>query len=180
MPKMEENNCIQLDDGDETENVKDRRWILRDGSGEKSYGSVCSTMKDSYRHMKDQDEVGEIIGRKRELLLMKFEEEAIKEIIEECQNPITIEEYCTEYEKNFNKSDASKPDDNLLQKQEDLSKKYPLYSSIPTSYYSYRVLRQQPKESVYNFTKNVNNISPFKRTADFSKPINEVLDEMPR
>lgn len=175
---MEEKNCIQIDDGDERENVKeDRKWILRDGSGENIYSSVCSTMKDSYRFMKDQDEFGEIIGRKRELLLKKFEEEAIKEIIEECQNPITIEEYCTEYDRNFNISDFE-PDDR--EKHNDLFKKYPLYSSIPTSYYSYKLMRQQPKESVYNFTKNGDNISPFKRSTDFSKPINEVLHEIPR
>lgn len=178
--KMNENNCIQIDDEYEIENEKDDgKWILRDGSDESAYGSLCSTMKDSYRYMKHKDEIGEIIGHKREILLKKFEEEAINEIMEECQNAVTIEEYCTEYDKSFN-IPGFEPDDTVFKKQEDLYKKYPLYSSMPTSFYSYKLMGQQPKEPVYNVTKNSDKMAPFKRSADFSKPINEVLHEIPR
>lgn len=153
-----------------------RKWLLRDASHFLSHHDpICSTMKDSYRYIRTQDEISEEIGHKRELLLKQFKEEAIDEILEECQKPPTIEEYCTEYDRTFYIKDYN-VDDEFFKRENEMNKKYPLYSSIPTSYYSYKLVKQHPKEILHGFTTVHDNNNPFRKWAKFSKPIHEDLD----
>lgn len=183
IPTDDEIECIPDNDSEkcwrQTYNGDSRKWLIRDASHKMRQDPLCSTMKDSYRYVKNQEKIGEIIGRHKELLLKQFEQEAINEVIEECHKPPTIEEYCTEYDRTF-KIDGFQPDDELFKKNKELYKKYPLYSSIPTSYYSYKLLHEPSKEYVHGFTKITDNINPFKRSAEFSKPLNEMLDDANR
>lgn len=188
---MNKINCILINDDNESDCITDdnnsekcwkekykgesRKWLIRDASPKIPCEPISSTMKESYRHIRPQEKITEIIGRKRELLLKQFEQEAINEVIEECNKPPIVEKYCTEYDTSFSMP-GFEPDDELFKKQKDLYEKYPLYRSIPTSYYSYKVVKQQPREMLHGFTPVFDEINPFKKSTEFSKPINDVLD----
>lgn len=185
IPRDSENErkCISNTDSEKcwkaTYKNASRKWLIQDASPKMSPDNLYSTMKDSYRYIEQTDTLSKTIGQKKELLLKKFEQEAIKEVMEECQVPPTLEEYCTEYDRNFSMTNYE-PDEDFFKRNGDLYIKYPLYSSIPTSYYSYKLIRENQKEMLHGFTKVSNNIHPFKRSSEFSKPINEVFDASSR
>lgn len=189
---MEKANCITINDDEQykcIDNDNDsekcwnekyrgdsRKWLIRDASHKLPSDPICSTMKDSYRdRYNTANEIYEIIGRPRALMIRQFEEEALNEFIKEYNEPPPIEEYCTEYDRSFSMP-GFKPDDEVFQRNEEMYKKYPLYASKPTSFYSFKLHNQEPRETTDGFTTVVDKINPFKKTAEFTKPIHEVFD----
>ncbi|XP_074040507.1 uncharacterized protein [Leptinotarsa decemlineata] len=149
-----------------------RKWLIRDGSYKNVPERLCSTMKAAYTYPISEERSE--IGSRKAILLKQFEEEAVAEVLQEQNAPKSVEEYCTEYDEKYN-IQGFQPDDRSYTKHPDLYEKYPLYSSMPTSYYSY-YLKNRPRVILHGLTETNNPTNPFKRCAEFSKPLSEVLD----
>ncbi|RZC34192.1 uncharacterized protein BDFB_009557, partial [Asbolus verrucosus] len=116
-------------------------------------------------------------GERRALLLQKLYDEAADEIMRERNEPPPTEEYCTEYDGNYNRTEITKSEKEEETTRE-LSEKYPLYASPVTSYWSFKVdQNQRGSICIPGLTTAVDLKNPFKRYSGFTKPISEVLDE---
>lgn len=96
-----------------------------------------------------------------------------EEVIREENQLPPVEEYCTEYDGNFN-ADGFQPAAEEYKIDAELIEKYPLYSSPAASFWSQH----------YQTTKNLQGVTtladckaPFRKSHKFSKPLSEVLDE---
>ncbi|XP_057657867.1 uncharacterized protein LOC130894870 [Diorhabda carinulata] len=147
-------------------------FLIRDASYMYPRDVDCSTMKASYLSPIQNDRSA--LGVKKSQLLKQFEEEARNEVLQEVDAPIPPGDYVTVYNRYFRK-DGFEPDDEFYTRNEDLYKKYPLYSSPPTTYASFK-LKQSIGDKPQGITPTIYNNHPFRKCGQFSKPIQEVLD----
>lgn len=153
-----------------------RKWLIRDASYNKLQDPLCSTMKSTYGY---PDTKAITAKRPREeMLLRQFETEAKNEIMQETSTPPVIEEYCTEYDGNYH-IPGFKVDDDIHKREKELYLKYPLYRTPPTSYYSFKLTRPLT-QSIPGLTKSFDKIHPFKKSSQFSTPMEAVLDNVIR
>nr|CAH7722124.1 unnamed protein product [Callosobruchus chinensis] len=150
-----------------------RKWLIRDASFTLPKEPPASTTRATYLYPRVRDESENSIGQRTKEMLQRFEEEAIQEIIEEKNVDCTVD-YCTEYDGNFNGS-GFQVSDRIYEAGEDTYKKYPLYKSTPTSFYSFR-LSKDPRGPLAGHTLTTDPLQPFKKCAGFSKPMSDKLD----
>lgn len=186
MCKMALANKARNKDEDDDESIREecwvshskndsRKWLIRDASYKKIKQPLCSTMRATYTYPYFQEKGTENIGDRKASLLKKFQEEAEEEVLREQNPKPEIEDYCTEYDSNFQSENFVSNEESFLENKEEYLK-YPLYSSPATSYYSFN-LKKRPQEVLHGHTKTTDPQNPFRKCAGFSKPIHEVLDE---
>ncbi|VEN48667.1 unnamed protein product [Callosobruchus maculatus] len=150
-----------------------RKWLIRDASFTLPKEPLASTTRAAYLYPQVQDESENSIGQRTKEMLQRFEEEAIQEIMQEKNVDCTID-YCTEYDGNFNGS-GFQVRDRIYEADQDIYKKYPLYRSTPTSFYSFK-LSKDPRGLLAGHTLSTDPLQPFKKCAGFSKPMIDKLD----
>ncbi|CAH2006450.1 unnamed protein product [Acanthoscelides obtectus] len=150
-----------------------RKWLIRDASYTLPKEPPASTTRTTYLYPQVRDETENIIGQRTKEMLRRFEEEAVQEIIKETSVDCTVD-YCTEYDGNFNGS-GFQVRDKVYEADQEIYKKYPLYSSTPTSFYSFK-LSKDPRRLLAGHTLSNDPLQPFKKCAGFSKPMNDKLD----
>ncbi|XP_072383276.1 uncharacterized protein [Diabrotica undecimpunctata] len=147
-------------------------FLIRDGSFVYPREKDCSTMKSAYQYPVPDNRTA--LGVRKSKLLKQFEEEAIKEVTDEAKPPALTGDYDSVYNRFFRK-DGFEPDDEFYTRNEELYKKYPLYSSLPTTFTSFK-LKQDKNKKPDGVTPTIYNNQPFRKCGQFSKPISEVLD----
>ncbi|KAF5275831.1 hypothetical protein FQR65_LT04069 [Abscondita terminalis] len=100
-----------------------RKWLIRDAAYKLPRDDNTETKS---KFVTQQSKERHFLGARRSRIIDKYTKEIAEQLIKEQNPPIVVEDYCTEYDSNYLLAnfDPNKKDTN-----EDLYRKYPLYST---------------------------------------------------